>query len=169
MDEGEFMENGGCAADGLRRGACVLLRRADGFVLAVSRPNGTAFSLPGGRREEGEGAAQNASRELLEETGVFVPPEGLRFIRQGVCEAEGSGPEHWVEAFDAGFHQAGANARQVEEGTRVEWMSVADLLKAAAFPVHLSMVLRAANAFPKEGCGGQGNAGDVGKGASSGD
>ena len=48
--------------------ACLLVRRADGAVLAVRGPRGTGF--PGGKREPGESPLACALREAAEECGV---------------------------------------------------------------------------------------------------
>lgn len=55
------------------RAACVLIRRKDGKVLAVSRGLGTdQWGLPGGHVEEGEDFADGSVRELAEETGLTL-------------------------------------------------------------------------------------------------
>jgi 8-oxo-dGTP pyrophosphatase MutT (NUDIX family) len=52
---------------------CVLIRRDDGKILAVSRPNDPeAFGLPGGHIELGETPEEAAVREVLEETGIDI-------------------------------------------------------------------------------------------------
>jgi 8-oxo-dGTP pyrophosphatase MutT (NUDIX family) len=63
---------------------CVLLQRADGWVLLAERAN-TGFSdgqlgVPGGRLEAGESVAAGAARELAEETGVVVDPVELELL-----------------------------------------------------------------------------------------
>lgn len=59
----------------LRRGDEILMgRRAGGLVFEG------CFQIPLGRLEEGESATRGAARELLEETGVHVRPEDLRFV-----------------------------------------------------------------------------------------
>lgn len=56
-----------------RLAAVVLVRRADGTVLGVSRGKGTdQWGLPGGHVEEGETFAETATRELSEETGLAI-------------------------------------------------------------------------------------------------
>lgn len=48
--------------------ACLIVRRADGAVLAVRGPRGTGF--PGGKREPGESPLACALREAAEECGI---------------------------------------------------------------------------------------------------
>jgi 8-oxo-dGTP pyrophosphatase MutT (NUDIX family) len=55
--------------------ALVVLERADGRVLGVSRPHDPDdFGLPGGSVEPDERAEDGAAREVLEETGLMVGP-----------------------------------------------------------------------------------------------
>lgn len=59
-------------------GVCVL--SADGQVLLVQRGRAPArgrWSVPGGKVDAGEGLAEAARREVLEETGLVVEPEAL--------------------------------------------------------------------------------------------
>lgn len=53
------------------KAATILVFREDGKVLGVSRPDDpTAFTLPGGKVEDGETVESAAKRELQEETGL---------------------------------------------------------------------------------------------------
>ncbi len=49
-----------------------------GHLLTVRKRGTDKFMHPGGKPEAGETAAQAASRELLEEVGIDVPPEELQ-------------------------------------------------------------------------------------------
>lgn len=70
------------------KAACVLVRRFDGRILAVSRARKSGdpldFGLPGGKLDEGENTSVAALRELKEETGLETTLE----------------PYHWFTAFD---------------------------------------------------------------------
>jgi len=68
----------------MKRSACVLVVRADGAVLAVSRSDlPVRFGFPGGGVEAGESFAQGAERELHEETGLRIS-EPLVFLYEAV-------------------------------------------------------------------------------------
>jgi len=41
------------------------------------------WKLPGGKKEKGETPAMTASRELFEETGLYVPPDKIKQLPQG--------------------------------------------------------------------------------------
>ena len=132
--------------ESLPKGSCVLIKRGDGRVLAVTRPFRTTLGLPGGKREPGEDSATNAARELFEETGVSVDPKDLVLLRSGACENEpgGGARAHWVDAFVLGDGVVAGEARQVEDGVGVEWVTPSEMLERAAFPVHLRAVMEAA-------------------------
>ena len=51
-----------------------------GRLLTVRKRGTDKFMHPGGKPEPGETAAQAASRELLEEVGIEVPPSDLRLM-----------------------------------------------------------------------------------------
>ena len=58
-----------------------------GRLLTVRKRGTDKFMHPGGKPEEGETAAQAASRELLEEVGIAVPPEDLRLMGVWIATA----------------------------------------------------------------------------------
>lgn len=58
-----------------------------GRLLTVRKRGTDKFMHPGGKPEQGETAAQAASRELLEEVGIAVPPEHLRLMGVWVAAA----------------------------------------------------------------------------------
>jgi phosphatase NudJ len=57
--------------------ALVVVRRGHRFLLTQERKYGSTWSIPGGRVEPGEGWAQAAVREVLEETGVPIRIDGV--------------------------------------------------------------------------------------------
>jgi 8-oxo-dGTP pyrophosphatase MutT (NUDIX family) len=89
-------EHGVASGDRFRRGdevwpdgryhlvVAVCVASADGLLLMTQRSTTKDFPLawefPGGSAVAGETSAQAASRELREETGLDVSPEGLRFV-----------------------------------------------------------------------------------------
>ncbi|WP_247048417.1 NUDIX hydrolase [Arthrobacter rhizosphaerae] len=58
-----------------------------GRLLTVRKRGTDKFMHPGGKPEPGETAAQAASRELLEEVGIVVPPERLRLMGVWIAAA----------------------------------------------------------------------------------
>ncbi len=50
--------------------SAICFEREDGAVLTVRKRGTSAWMLPGGKPEDGEGAAACAVREVLEELGV---------------------------------------------------------------------------------------------------
>lgn len=68
----------------LPRAVSLLVERADGAVLGVSRKyDHTQFGLPGGKIDPGETAHEAIFRELTEETGLTM--KECRYIYVGVC------------------------------------------------------------------------------------
>ena len=70
--------------DEIPKVACVLVRNAEGKILAVSRGKDLIdMNLPGGHVESGESVEDAALRELWEETGVIA--HDLSFFYKGMC------------------------------------------------------------------------------------
>lgn len=99
----------------LPRAACVLIRRPDGKILAVSRKDDhTAFGLVGGKVEEGETCSQAAARELLEETGIKA--KNLEFIFARECPGKVT---YWTATYSADMDNQ--KPHSTEEGV-VSWV-----------------------------------------------
>lgn len=56
------------------------------LVLGISRDtNAVVVNFPGGHLERGERYDQAAARELAEETGISIPPQGLEPLHQAAA------------------------------------------------------------------------------------
>jgi 8-oxo-dGTP pyrophosphatase MutT (NUDIX family) len=74
-----------------------LIRDERGLVLLVRKRGTVAFMQPGGKYEPGESAPVALARELNEELGLVVDPDGFRHI--GYFEADAANEAgHTVEA-----------------------------------------------------------------------
>ncbi|MFK4788638.1 NUDIX domain-containing protein [Microbacterium sp. ZW T5_56] len=76
----------GWPAGGLHLVVATCVLRAGGCVLVTQRASGKEFEhtweFPGGSALAGETSRVAASRELHEETGLFVPPDDLTFVNR---------------------------------------------------------------------------------------
>ena len=72
----------------IKQGVCVLVLGFDEDniikVLVCERKDGNGFCLPGGKIDPEERADQAATRELFEETGIWIPSSDLRHLYSGV-------------------------------------------------------------------------------------
>ena len=102
--------------------ALVVLDAEGGTLLGLNRWRGV-WELPGGLLEEGETPRQAAARELLEETGVDLPEDQLRWA--GLAEFALVDPTR-IEL--AGVYVATSERRPTvqssEELTEVGWFSL---------------------------------------------
>jgi 8-oxo-dGTP pyrophosphatase MutT (NUDIX family) len=113
------------AVDALLTAALVVIERADGKVLAVSRKEDrTDFGLPGGKLEPCELPEEAAARELWEETGVRVDPMALRRVFVGRART----PGRIAVAFMA---ESFVGTPMSREGAAVEWVSWDVLLRGS--------------------------------------
>lgn len=118
--------------------ACVLVRRSDGSILAVSRPEPPLrFGLPGGVVERGESPDQAARRELFEETGLHVSGHLVK-IYDAIVE---SGAH--VMAFEA--PRVFGDLRSSHEGLAA-WVPAVTLIAGdqAAYPEYTRRVFKIA-------------------------
>src|SRR5690606_25244873 len=101
-----------------------------GKLLLAQRANPPRlWTLPGGRVEPGEAAAETAKRELSEETGVDADILGFAGFREMVLrDAQGKAERHYVILAFAARWRAG-EAAPVSELAAVEWIDPEALVR----------------------------------------
>ena len=119
----------------------------DGKALIARRgraPNQGLWSLPGGRIEFGETAAEAARRELLEETGVTAEVLGLAEIVEAIAHDEmGAATRHAVILAYAGRWTSGEPLTG-EEALEIAWASPQEILGFETTPGLAGVVARSA-------------------------
>lgn len=97
-----------------------------GRLLTVRKRGTDKFMHPGGKPEEGESAAQAASRELLEEVGIEVAAQDLRLLGTWLATAAN---EHHTNIEATVFLAPGAwEAHPSAEIAEIRWLDpVAEL------------------------------------------
>lgn len=132
--------------EGLPLAASVILLNSIDHVLVVTRRTNDLTNLPGGKRDEGESAAENAVRETGEECGVQVPLEALIPIYSGVCEADPSGPKpnqrYWVDCFVAYYDISFGTPREIEPKIIPWWVHRDPFVTNSAFPLYNQALLK---------------------------
>jgi 8-oxo-dGTP diphosphatase len=101
----------------------------DGRLLIVRRANPPQlWTVPGGRIEAGEAAAEAARRELREETGIEADIAGFAGYREMMLREGGTLRSHFVILAFAARWRAG-EARAGTELRDVEWIEADALSK----------------------------------------
>ena len=122
--------------------ASLMIIVKDGKILSVSRGVGSdLWALPGGKRELGETAEQNAIREVFEETGITVAKTSLVYS-EVVKSFRPEGLDFHADCFYA--DEWSGEIQPSDEGD-VEWLSINDLLAKSAFKVHNTKLFEAFN------------------------
>ena len=125
------------------KGAAVLVLHEDGTILSVSRPGGSPLiCMPGGKREPGESAAENACRELKEETGLTASIHQLTDLYQGPCLGN---PTYGVDCFLLRYEASMGAPMQQEDGIFVRWVLPVELIEKGAFKEFNKEALRLAH------------------------
>ena len=127
-----------------------------GKVLLASRtapPAESLFSLPGGLVEVGEGLAEAALRELMEEVGVTARIVGFNQHVEIIERDEGGGVRrHFVVASFVGEWLAGEPRTGPEAGA-VLWADPDDIGGLATTPQLAHILQRAKRIMAREGAG----------------
>ena len=93
----------GSASSGVRTAArAVILRGGDILTVRIRTEEGEFLVLPGGGQNHGETLRDTVRREVLEELGLKVVPQGLLYLREYV------GKNHAMHRIHGHFHQVEA-------------------------------------------------------------
>lgn len=98
--------------------ACLVAER-DGKLLLVRVRDNTHWYLPGGKVEPGERPEQALQRELLEELGVEIEPESIRYLYTVHGPAYGQAGEVELICFSAQWREM---PRAFGEISEVDWL-----------------------------------------------
>ena len=91
------------ASSGVRTAArAVILRDGDILTVRIRTDEGEFLVLPGGGQNHGETLRDTVAREVLEELGLKVVPQGLLYLREYV------GKNHAMHRIHGHFHQVEA-------------------------------------------------------------
>ncbi len=118
----------------LRQAVAVIVHDEEaGQVACVHYANDTwsavpAWTVPGGKVEEGERLDEAAARELLEESGLTVAPEELRLVHTIQVKAgwDGQGP-FLLSVFAATSWQGELTNTEPDKHLAVVWVDAAEL------------------------------------------
>lgn len=116
--------------------ACVFIFNDLNQVFTVTRRHTDILSLPGGKVDFGEDVAQSASREVLEETGMYVGVINLIPVYSEVVIGKDDGVDYYSTAFVSDFI---INSKlpqfqkpyEIEPGIWCRFATIEELLKGA--------------------------------------
>lgn len=116
------------AAEDLVFAAMVLLDDGHGRYAVAFSPRREEWGAPGGWREEGESVADCAVREVLEETGVQVPPADLRPVGYEIFDPPPNRPgapdgRHCLQVFRARAEGSGRLASSEPDAIDPAWVT----------------------------------------------
>lgn len=130
--------------ENLKKGSSVIILDASGKFLAVSRPFSEKIGFPGGKREPGESALENAIRELQEETSLVVSTDDLVHVFEGICPGE---TDYWVDCFFVRYNEKMGVAKKMEDGINISWLDAEDFVSNGAFVEYNKMALSKIKVF----------------------
>lgn len=117
----------------------LLVRREDMKALVTTRRTSELTCLPGGKRDAGESALENAVRETFEETGVRVDLAACSELISGVCEGDPASPDsrdYWIDCFWAYYEPEFGEPRSLEANIRPLWVTLEEMVSGSAFPIY---------------------------------
>lgn len=107
--------------------ACLVAQREEKLLLVRVRDN-QHWYLPGGKVEPGELPEQALQRELLEELGVVIEPQSVRYLYNVVGPAYGQSGEVELICFAATWQNTPRPHGEISE---VEWLDWRDYERLA--------------------------------------
>ena len=140
-----------CALTDMQTVGASIAVRCDGHWLLIRRgkePYRGCWSLPGGRMEKDERPAETAKRELLEETGVAIDENVIRFLTHNPLKQPGM----QIAVHTATFAKPRPDATAGDDADDARWFSDHDIeaLTDENVTPHLRAVLKmAANDLTK--------------------
>lgn len=110
---------------------CLIVYDENGDVLTVTRRNTDILSLPGGKVDPGESAAEAVIRECFEETGIILKEEKLVPVYSQIVPGDVT---YYSTAFCYNDRLSPTQEKwTIEDGIQVSFESVDDLLTKGCF------------------------------------
>lgn len=127
----------------------MIVREQALLVVRVRTDEGEFLVLPGGGQEHGETLTDTVRREVFEELGLKVEPQGLVYLREYVGKNHGMhrihGRFHQVEAVFrcacTDFSPIGAGQTQDRRQVGYEWIPLANLADYPLSPQGLGSII----------------------------